>query len=234
MDLKGAKFPSSSVRTSDGVCRVLPLRFSVCCGSQEVDSLKNIFEDSRKHCWATRKSSEWLRIRLDNKCLVSSLVIDNKHTSEVEVSVALSDTDREFLVVQKRRFLPHDKESVISLGHLPCKYIKVQCFSGTPISFYSIVPMGIQAGFIRGEFGVKVEELIYRCPQHLLFGPSLQASQPPVYRFFKKRTPQIAEGSSSSSQEGRGGGEVEVDYDLENSPPHVPRSTLFTGLEISS
>lgn len=233
MNVKGAGFQSSSVRTPDGVCRVLPLRFSVCCGSQEVDSLKNIFEDTRKNCWATRKSSEWLRIRLDRKSLVSSLVIDNKHTSEIEVSVAMDDKDREFLVVQKRRFLPHDKESIISLGHLPCKYIKVRCFSGTPISFYSIVPMGIETGSIRGEFGVKVEELIYRCPQHLLFGPSLQASQPPVYRFFRKQTPQIEDGSSSRSEEGRGGGAVEVDYE-NNSPIRFPRSSLLPGLEISS
>ena len=94
----------------------------------------------------------------------------------------MRNTPRAYLRVTPPLRLPHNMDVSIALGHLPCRYVRILCLAGTPISFHSITVRGIPTKAIQRTLGGTLSTLISKTPERLLFGSSLEMSLGAVLR----------------------------------------------------
>ena len=97
--------------------------------------------------WVTAaRSDAWLLIELTRKSVVNEIVLLNHATSRLTVSIALRARESAIVDIRSDVLLAHKKESRIACGSLPCKYIKLRCHRGAPISIASIKLLGLPVG----------------------------------------------------------------------------------------
>jgi hypothetical protein len=72
---------------------------------------------------------------------VNSIEIDNQSASKVSVSISYTKKGP-FIENSPNVILPHNKAKQISLGTLPCRFIKLNFHKGAPISVKSITAYG--------------------------------------------------------------------------------------------
>ena len=104
-------------------------------------------EGTKTEGWVTAaRSDAWLLIELTRKSVVNEIILLNHATSRLTVSIALRARESAFVDIRTDILLAHKKESRIACGSLPCKYIKLRCHRGAPISIASIKFLGLPVG----------------------------------------------------------------------------------------
>ncbi|CAM9135803.1 unnamed protein product [Choristocarpus tenellus] len=154
-------------------------RASYSCPDGPAENLRKWGKGS---CWkGGGTGSGWILLELEEKSLLSFLRVHNKATTSIQLSISVKGTKKQdFVTLKSWQRLPHNYVKDIPLGHLPCRYIKLECRSQTSVSLFAVQAVGLPTRNLAEALGPSMEELTFKSPELLLFGPSLRASQPPV------------------------------------------------------
>jgi hypothetical protein len=142
-------------------------------------------------------------LELKETAVVSYISLRNRALSRVSVSIGQRDERRSYIQIQKDVRLPHNKQVSLAVGHLPCRYVRIEAHVGTPISFYELKVCGFEAETLRTHLGNTLAKLVYRVPRKLLFGPSQELALPPAVKVGDRGRLAIAGTASKSPASAR-------------------------------
>lgn len=117
-----------------------------------------------------------LVLRLEHASVVTAVMLLNNTVSRVNLSVAETNKRRSFVQTCSGVRTRHNAWVELRPGSLPCRFIKIECLKGTPISIQSIKVMGIPGQSMHAALGPGYQALLVRKPLESLFGTSLEAS----------------------------------------------------------
>ncbi|CAM9710971.1 unnamed protein product [Chrysoparadoxa australica] len=136
--------------------------------------------------WKAGRGGGWVILRLEGKALLSFVRLFNQCTSTIDISISVKGTKaRDFVKVKTVLNLPHHYQKDLPIGHLPCKYIKLNCSRGyfgsdgsDGGSLFSVQLVGLATSELGATLGPAMEKLLHLSTEQLLFGSSLAASLP--------------------------------------------------------
>ncbi len=117
-----------------------------------------------------------LVLQLEQPSVVSAVMVLNNTVSRVNLSVAEKNQRRSWVDTCRGVRTRHNAWIELRPGSLPCRYIKIECLKGTPVSIQSIKVMGIPGQSMHVALGPGYQALLVRKPLESLFGTSLEAS----------------------------------------------------------
>ncbi|GMI50515.1 hypothetical protein ScalyP_jg2416 [Parmales sp. scaly parma] len=150
------------------------------CSQHRLIETKYHPKDSR---WITHTSFSPLNpptitLELNSKALLSYIEISNLQTSEIDIEVAMDPGKHNFIPIKKGVPLARNRTCEVPVGHIPCRFVKIICRAGKPVSMHAIRLNGIDVLSIHDRMGPSTENLLYRATENILYGPSLRVSRP--------------------------------------------------------
>ncbi|TMW67695.1 hypothetical protein Poli38472_011315 [Pythium oligandrum] len=141
----------------------------------------NLTQYTRRTCWESfARPREYVVLAIDTKTLLSEICILNKNACTVDVSISVEDRPRSYIKVKKLQHVPHGREIRISIGFLPCSFVKLEFARHThpSIAVYGVQLHGVASQEIENVSGPSLCTQLSHKTEHLLFGPSLRSSLP--------------------------------------------------------
>ena len=122
----------------------------------------------------------WVLLELNQKALLSALVIHNRSVTNVDIEVALENKRHAFVLLKEALPLPHNRKTAVRMGQLPCRYIRLRCRSrgNALVALNGVDVQGLPTHDIKAAIGQSFKRLLGTRPERLVFGPSLEASLP--------------------------------------------------------
>lgn len=136
----------------------------------------------RRYWSSTKESGVTMILQMQERCLLSKVVIDNKSISSMSIAIATDNAARKFLHVKKVSTCPHGKVLEVKMGHIPCTYVKFTFHSGTPIAAYTLRLIGMPVPTVLPLLGPTLDTLLVQQTGDILFGSSLPASLPTSFQ----------------------------------------------------
>ncbi|KAM1229987.1 hypothetical protein ACFX2I_040199 [Malus domestica] len=142
--------------------RVKPLEYKVKAMSRESPSQKAghvLDADLRSHWSTATNTKEWILLELNEPCLLSHIRIYNKSVLEWEISVGLRYKPETFVKVRPRCEAPR-RDMIYPMNYTPCRYVRISCLRGNPISIFFIQLIGVSVAGLEPEFQPVVNHLL--------------------------------------------------------------------------
>lgn len=142
--------------------RVKTLSYKIKASSRESPSQKAIHvldTDLRTHWSTSTNTKEWILLELDEPCLLSHIRIYNKSVLEWEIAVGLRYKPETFVKVRPRCEAPR-RDMIYPVNYTPCRYVRISCLRGNPISIFFIQLIGISVTGLEPEFQPVVSHLL--------------------------------------------------------------------------
>eukprot|EP00854_Cymbomonas_tetramitiformis_P015742 gene15742-18666_t len=145
------------------------LGFKVRAVSKEGPGYKaaNLTDPDLRTCWSSgTNNKEWVVLELEESSLLSHIRIHNKSVSEWEISLGLRFKPDSLLRVRPRCEAPR-RDATYPIGHLPCRFVRINCLRGSPIAICCIQFMGLPVPGLEPEFTPVVEYLLPHIVTHI-------------------------------------------------------------------
>ena len=108
-------------------------------------------------------------LKLPFICLLSTVILENRGTSQVTVQVSTKKKASSFLTVFDNMRLPHDRSTSLDIGHVPCKFVRLICHRGNPIGIERLSCHGITLTDLRMHCSPALAPLLFDKPLGILF-----------------------------------------------------------------
>ena len=128
-----------------------------------------------------------ITFRLGEKSLLSYVEIHNAHTSAVTIQVGMNTGSHNMITIKENYKLARNRMNEVPIGHIPCKFVRIICLGGKPVSLNQIRFNGINTLSVNERMGASTEYLLYRATENILYGPSLRVSRPLAKKAEEKR-----------------------------------------------
>jgi hypothetical protein len=111
--------------------------------------------------------------------LLGYLELANRGVTRLEISVAVNNRAREYIVVQRECTVAQNKTTTFKLGFLPCCYVRLRLTRGAPVSLYFARPLGMTRDEFDERFGdAAAAESVATTPTGMLYDHVLPGKQP--------------------------------------------------------
>jgi len=159
-----------------------PVLFTVSSSSTSCQGCgaSNLELAGKNRYWNTTAQTGWVLLELNQKALLSALVIHNRSVSSVDIEMAVENTKHGFVRIKAGMPLPHNRQTAVRCGQLPCRFIRIRCYNkgNTPVALNALEVQGLPTHDIKAAIGQSFKRLLGSRPERLIFGPSLEASLP--------------------------------------------------------
>lgn len=116
--------------------------------------------------------------QLGSKSLLSYVELHNMQTSAVTIQVGMKEGKHNFITIKENYKLARNRINEIPIGHIPCRFVRLICLSGKPVSINQIRFNGISTLNVNDRMGPSTEYLLYKATENILYGDSLRISRP--------------------------------------------------------
>jgi hypothetical protein len=129
-----------------------------------------------------------LVIQLKESALIGWIKVGNKSTSSMELFVSWDNEQKDgesFVSCYQDHKMPHNKTILYPAGYLPCRFVKIRCLTGTPVSLNEIQLIGVSIKQSNKELGPEMHNLLVEHPGALMRPviPHLQGDQRKEFRY---------------------------------------------------
>lgn len=139
------------------------------------DKAVNLLSGDKKSFWGTGGGNNHeIRLELDYACLLGFMQICNRSTSYVEIAVSMKNEESSFCTVVSDSCVPHNKTISYNVGFLPCRYLRLRCIRGTPVSAYWLRMIGLPLERSREVLGFAMNKMLVTEPSRLLMNVDVQ------------------------------------------------------------
>lgn len=153
---------SSAEGEAEGRIKSLPYKVRAASKESQTQRAALILDSDLRTHWSTgTNAKEWILLELEESCLLSLIRIHNKLVLEWEISISLRSKPETFFKVRPRCEAPR-RDIAYSIGFLPCRYVRIVCLRGNPISIFYVQLMGISVPGLEPELQPVVD---YFLPQ---------------------------------------------------------------------
>lgn len=138
---------------------------------------KHMLERDKQKFWSSGGSlKQTLILKMNSVQMLGYLNLFNKSTSQLQVSVSMVDNNNKYVCVLPVCKVPHNRTTSYQMGFVPCRYVKIECVTGNPVSLYSVQLTGTTPEFIRQKFGSEQVDLLCENTKRLLFSSAAASS----------------------------------------------------------
>lgn len=158
------------------VSRLMRLPYEILRRSAECSAHRaaNVTDPDSNGYWDTGSSSrQSITLKLDRTALVGFVRLFNRGVSALELAVAQSDEPGSYVTVYSASGgrVPHNKIVVCRAGFLPCRFIRLTLLRGTPVSLYSIDPLGVPTDDVERAYGPHLRAMLVDHTLQTYFDP---------------------------------------------------------------